>query len=179
MVINNTTYGIIVIGRDNKILLEAEPHIFEICGSSDLEDITSSNLPTLVGVYRCEIKEVGGTTKSFENGTEIDYDIILSNFEMIDLNKTDDSSLINKSIAVICLDYHDFQLWKVENGMVGKGKINSVVNYGTKFLAISKPEDLIGHSFDDVIETNYSKNNKKYNEINDLLKVSLKQNNFI
>lgn len=71
------------------------------------------------------------------------------------------------NIAVISLNVHDFKLWKSFNNLkedkIGTEKKFRIKN--TRYHCISKVKDLCSLGIDEIIETNYAKENKEYEEI--------------
>lgn len=77
------------------------------------------------------------------------------------------SGVRQRSIAVISLDTQDFKLWKLEHKLKHDGldtqrrfKIGNITYY-----CISKVCDLCSLAIDEIIETEYAKENKEYEHI--------------
>jgi hypothetical protein len=96
---------------------------------------------------------------------EVSVNSIIPPIEVREAHKSIDNT--QRSIAVISLDSHDFQLWKTENNLKHDGlsmkrkfKIGNVTYY-----CISCVEDLCSLSLDSVTETQYANENKEYEHI--------------
>ena len=99
--------------------------------------------------------------------TEKDYlkaKKIVQEYESKHLNISD---VRQRSIAVISLDTHDFKLWKNENNIKHDGiDIQRRFKVGnTTYYCISKVCDLCSLNLDEIIETEYAKENKEYEQI--------------
>lgn len=99
--------------------------------------------------------------------TETDYlkaKQIVQEYENKHLNISD---VRQRSIAVISLDAHDFNLWKNENNLNPDG-LDTLKRFNidnTTYYCISKVCDLCSLNLDEIIETEYSKENKEYEQI--------------
>lgn len=99
--------------------------------------------------------------------TEKDYlkaKKIVQEYESKHLNISD---VRQRSIAVISLDTQDFKRWKIESNLKHDGldrqrkfKIGNIT-----YHCISKVCDLCSLTIDEIIETEYAKENKKYEQI--------------
>jgi len=80
----------------------------------------------------------------------------------------------NHSIGVISLDAEDFMLWKEDIKLFGDGletrkrfKIGNIT-----YFCISNLNDLCSVRFDEVIETNYAKENEIYEDIKTYININ-------
>jgi hypothetical protein len=85
------------------------------------------------------------------------------------------SDVRQRSIAVISLDTNDFKLWKNKNNLKHDGldtqrkfKISN-----TTYYCVSKVCDLCSLRLDEIIETEYAKENKEYEQIKLAVRVNL------
>jgi len=72
-----------------------------------------------------------------------------------------------KTIGVVGLDLHDLIEWRYINDLkiVGQQPAKKFRVGNTTYIGITKPNDVIGWAFDDVIQTPNSPENKDYLEI--------------
>lgn len=99
--------------------------------------------------------------------TEKDYlkaKRIVQEYESKHLNISD---VRQRSIVVISLDTQDFKLWKLESNLKHDG-LDTQRRFkvgNTTYYCISKVYDLCSLGIDEIIETEYAKENKEYEQI--------------